>query len=211
MADKHASIEEPMIKEPLEEPSNDQAIEMAPMSSITPKPKAKKSMAPGAVLKRKGKKLQNAASPAPAIAVFLLGWICCPIWCAGIYFRKSKNRVAQILGFLSLMMATIASLLLLAFIIYTGVTYKRTYTPEECTQSNTDFKECLEKPGCGVCYFGGSTDQCQADAGCSRFYPLEKQQAYCSWFDLYPDTCGVKQRTGVCSYNQAQQRCTAVA
>eukprot|EP01012_Entosiphon_sulcatum_P007628 TRINITY_DN13937_c0_g1_i1.p1 TRINITY_DN13937_c0_g1~~TRINITY_DN13937_c0_g1_i1.p1 ORF type:complete len:178 (-),score=15.55 TRINITY_DN13937_c0_g1_i1:283-786(-) len=46
--------------------------------------------------------------PAAAIALFVAGFFCCPIWLLGFIFMKADNRITQTFGMLSMLMACLA-------------------------------------------------------------------------------------------------------
>ena len=48
------------------------------------------------------------------LVIFILGFFCCPIWCAGLFFMGSKNKLARTLSNLSLVFA----FLVVAFYCY---------------------------------------------------------------------------------------------
>jgi len=50
-------------------------------------------------------------SATTAIIIFIIGWFCCPVWCGGWMFIKSSNGSAKLLGWLSIVMAAVATII----------------------------------------------------------------------------------------------------
>eukprot|EP01012_Entosiphon_sulcatum_P065004 TRINITY_DN93880_c0_g1_i1.p1 TRINITY_DN93880_c0_g1~~TRINITY_DN93880_c0_g1_i1.p1 ORF type:complete len:172 (-),score=7.54 TRINITY_DN93880_c0_g1_i1:102-617(-) len=57
------------------------------------------------------------SKPGAAIVIFVIGWFICPVWLAGGLFLSSQDRVSQLFGALSLVMACVFAAVLIGLYI----------------------------------------------------------------------------------------------
>jgi hypothetical protein len=79
-------------------------------------------------------------SAVTAIVIFVLGFFCCPVWCGGWLFIKSANGSAKLLGWLSIVMAAVATVItIICIAVIVSAANEATKIVINCQYTNTCF------------------------------------------------------------------------
>jgi hypothetical protein len=76
-------------------------------------------------------------SAVTAIVIFVLGFFCCPVWCGGWLFIKSNNGSAKLLGWLSIVMAAVATVITIICVAVIVSAANETAKTLNCLNYNT--------------------------------------------------------------------------
>jgi hypothetical protein len=76
-------------------------------------------------------------SAVTAIVIFVLGVFCCPVWCGGWLFIKSNNGSAKLLGWLSIVMAAVATIITIICVAVIVSAANETAKALNCVNYNT--------------------------------------------------------------------------
>eukprot|EP00992_Anisonema_acinus_P009430 TRINITY_DN5651_c0_g1_i1.p1 TRINITY_DN5651_c0_g1~~TRINITY_DN5651_c0_g1_i1.p1 ORF type:complete len:212 (+),score=18.92 TRINITY_DN5651_c0_g1_i1:54-689(+) len=96
-----------------------------------------------------------------ALLVFIVGFLCCPVWCAGWSFVRNENQRARLLGISSVCLAIIAMMALAtAFILFVLVLGN----DFDCNTNTSNLPACFSVSDCELCMWMTATTlstQCQ--------------------------------------------------